>query len=145
MAGARIVLNLAPAAPLSTDALRSVDVLIVNEPEAAWLANALGAGTGELHAALGTTIIRTLGERGAAFAGPDGAGEVPAYPVNAVDTTAAGDCFTGVLAAALDRGLGLEAGLRRASIAAGLCCTKRGSQSSLPDMAAIDAALREGR
>ena len=139
-AGSRIVLNLAPAAPLDPDALRLVDLLIVNEPEAAWLADHLGVGERVLHEALGLTVLRTLGARGAAFAGPAGEGAVPALPVEAIDTTAAGDCFTGVLAAALDRGLTLDQAARRASVAAGLCCTRPGSQASLPDRAAIEAA-----
>ena len=48
------------------------------------------------------------------------------------DTTAAGDCFTGVLAAALDRGLSIAEALRRANLAAALCCTRVGTQASLP-------------
>jgi ribokinase len=140
--GARIVLNLAPAAPLALDALRTVDVLIVNEHEASWLALHLGAAP---ETALGVTVVRTLGERGSVFSGPQGQGTVAALPVDAVDTTAAGDCFTGVLAAALDAGAALPDGLRRASVAAGLCCSRRGSQASLPRAAEIDAALAEAR
>ena len=138
-AGARIVLNLAPAMPLQRDALAAVDVLVLNEHEADWLAAHLG--TESLHAALGVTVVRTLGERGAAFAGPAGEGQVAASPVVAVDTTAAGDCFTGVLAAALDRGQALPHAIGRANVAAGLCCTVAGSQSSLPHRSATDSAL----
>ena len=140
--GARIILNLAPAAPLDPDALRASHILVVNEHEAAWLAAQLGVGAGELHRALGCAVVRTLGERGAEFAGPDGEGAVPAYPVEAVDTTAAGDCFTGVLAASLDRGAGLRDSLLRANVAAGLCCARRGSQASLPRAAEVDLALK---
>ncbi len=67
---------------------------------------------------------------------------IPARPVAVVDTTAAGDCFVGVLAAALDRGASLNEALERANTAAALCCTRAGSQSSLPMAAATDAALR---
>ena len=139
--GARIVLNLAPAAPLDRAALREVDVLVVNEHEAAWLAEHLGAGADELHRALGRTVVRTLGEHGSVYAGPGGAGAVPALQVRAVDTTAAGDCFTGVLAAALDRGTSLRDSLRRASVAAGLCCTRQGSQASLPRRSETEGAM----
>jgi len=138
-AGARIVLNLAPALPLAADALRMVDVLVANETEAAWLAGRLGAGedAAALSAASGTTVIRTLGAAGAEAAGLI----VPAPAVTATDTTAAGDCFTGVLAAALDRGEALEAAMRRAVVAASLACTRSGSQRSLPTRAETDAAL----
>ncbi|HJS85610.1 MAG TPA: ribokinase [Acetobacteraceae bacterium] len=140
--GSRIVLNLAPAAALDSDALRAVDVLVVNAVEAAWLAGTLPSAPDAvgLHAALGVTVVRTLGEQGAEAAHRGELIRVPAHPVNAVDTTGAGDCFTGVLAAALDRGNPLEPALARASVAAALCCTRAGSQATMPWGADIDAA-----
>lgn len=140
--GARLVLNLAPALPIPADVLRSLDILVVNEHEAAWLASLLGcdASASALHAALGTAVVRTLGGEGAEHAGPAGSGTVPAHAVAVADTTAAGDCFAGVLAAGLDRGMPMEGALRRASVAAGLCCTRAGSQGSLPRRAETDAA-----
>ncbi|HYZ62495.1 MAG TPA: ribokinase [Acetobacteraceae bacterium] len=142
--GARIVLNLAPALPLDPAALRAVDVLVVNEHEAAWLARQFGAAAtaSGLRLALGPTVVRTLGERGAEFASAEGAGSVAAFAVTAVDTTAAGDCFTGVLAAALDRGLKLTDSLLRASAAAAICCTRAGSQTTLPSAEETDRFLR---
>ncbi len=137
-AGARIVLNLAPAAPLDPAALRMLDLLVVNEHEAEWLAAHLHAAPAELHRALGSTVLRTLGERGARYDGPSGAGTLAAHAVDAVDTTAAGDCFTGVLAASLDRGATLDHAVRRANAAAALCCTRTGSQASLPSAHEID-------
>jgi ribokinase len=115
---------------------------VLNEHEAAWLAADLTVPpTPEsLHAALGVTIVITLGESGLEAATPAGKIRLQAHQVTAVDTTGAGDCFTGVLAAALDRGLALEPALRRANIAAGLCCTIRGTQGSMPTAQAIDAA-----
>ena len=140
--GARLVLNLAPALPLDDDALRAVDVLVVNESEAEWLAARLrvAATAGALHTALGPVVVRTLGAAGSEFAGLGGHGVVAAHSVQAVDTTAAGDCFTGVMAAGLDRGLSLPDALARASRAAALCCTRPGSQGSLPSRAEIDGA-----
>jgi ribokinase len=140
--GARIILNLAPAAPLETAALRALDLLTVNETEAAWLGTHLGCGTdaAALRGALGVDVVRTLGEDGAEVATAAGVQRVPARPITPVDTTAAGDCFVGVLAAALDRGAPLTAALARASAAAALCCTRAGSQSSLPTAAETDAA-----
>jgi ribokinase len=141
--GARIVLNLAPAAPLDSDALRAIDVLILNEAEAAWLASQLGTRpeAGALHRALGSTVIVTLGEQGAEAASQGGPIRVPGRNVVAIDTTGAGDCFSGVLAAALDRGTALEPALHRANAAAALCCTHAGSQGTMPTTAEIDAAL----
>ena len=124
--GCRIILNLAPAAPLPRAALEAVDLLVVNEAEAAWLAQA--------YPGLNTDIIRTLGERGAEYRGA----LIPPWPVQAVDSTSAGDCFTGALAVGLDEGLSITDSLRRAAVAAALCCTVPGSQGSLPHRAALD-------
>ncbi len=142
--GARVILNLAPARPVAPEALRALDLLTVNEAEAAWLADHLGCGAdaASLRGALGVDVVRTLGEAGAEAATCGGTQGVPARRVAAVDTTAAGDCFTGVLAASLDRGMPMQAALRRASIAAAVCCTRAGSQSSLPTSAEIDTACR---
>jgi ribokinase len=141
--GARIVLNLAPAASLPDDALAQVDVLLANETEAAWLCAHLGCGhsAAALHAALGIDVVRTLGGDGLEAALAGGGFHMPAQPISPVDTTAAGDCFAGVLAAALDRGGDMRAALHRANAAAALCCTRTGSQSSLPTAVEIDAFL----
>ena len=139
----RIVLNLAPPGPLSLDALRALDVLVVNEDEAAWLAGHLGVsgGTAGLHQALGIDVVQTLGAEGAEAVTSAGTFRVPGREVAVVDTTGAGDCFTGVLAAALDRGQPLATAIRRANVAAGLSCTRRGTQGSMPRAAETDAAL----
>jgi ribokinase len=143
-AGTRIVLNLAPAAPLPPDALRAVDVLIVNDPEAAWLAAHLHCDptAAALHQHLGqnTAIVLTQGANGADIADTDGTTwHQPAEPITPLDTTAAGDCFAGVLAHRLDRGETLRQAVSRASIAAALCCTRQGSQGSIPTAAETDA------
>ncbi|MBS0560866.1 MAG: ribokinase, partial [Proteobacteria bacterium] len=144
-AGSRIVLNLAPAAPLAADALAMLDLLIVNETEAAWLAEHRATGgtdAASLAAALAIGVIVTLGERGADYARGTERFHVPAHPVAAVDTTAAGDCFVGVLAAALHRGQPMRDAMRRAATAAALACTRHGSQGSIPTAAETDQALR---
>ncbi len=145
--GARSIHNLAPAAPLASDALRLLDVLVVNEDEAAWLARhegLPGSDAAALHAGLGVMVIRTLGGDGVEWAGRDEHGRLAAAPIRAVDTTAAGDCFVGVLAAGLSRGETVPAAIRRANVAAGLACTRHGSQGSLPHATDTDAALRQG-
>lgn len=145
--GARTIHNLAPAAPLAPDALRLVDLLVVNEDEADWLARHEGLSGSDavtLHAGLGITVIRTLGSAGVEWAGRDEHGRLAAAPIRALDTTAAGDCFVGVLAASLHRGEKLSAAICRANVAAAIACTRRGSQSSLPNAAEIDATLQQG-
>lgn len=143
-AGCRIVLNLAPAAPLDEVALRALDVLVVNEGEAAFLARHLNCGADARaigNRLGGINVVVTLGERGLQAETTAGQIVVPAKPIDAIDTTGAGDCFTGVLTSALDRGLGIEHALIRANAAAGLCCTRRGTQGSMPMAEEIDAAL----
>jgi ribokinase len=141
--GARIILNLAPASPLPETALRDLDILVVNETESAWLAAHLGCsdGAAQLWDHLNVTIIRTLGADGLEVATDAGVTTLPAHRITAVDTTAAGDCFVGVLAAALDRGATLAAALDRAMAAAALCCTRPGSQGSIPTAAETDTFL----
>jgi len=142
--GARIVLNLAPALPLAEATLRCVDVLVVNETEAVSLAADIGcdATAAALRGRLDVTVVRTLGGDGLEAASP-GAGliRLSARPIGVVDSTGAGDCFVGVLAAALDRGADLAAALHRATAAAGLCCTRAGSQGSIPVAAETDGFL----
>ncbi len=142
--GARVVLNLAPAAFLPPEVLRAVDVVVVNDEEAAWLGTDLGTGVNaqSLQASLGNVVVVTLGNRGVEAADGTRSYALPAHKVDSIDSTAAGDCFTGVLAAALDRGLPLDAALKRANVAGALCCTRSGTQGSLPTAREIDAAVQ---
>ncbi len=142
--GARIILNLAPPGPFPEDVLAALDYLVVNEDEAGWLAARIGAAedAASLAAKLGTGVVRTLGAGGAEAARGGAQVRFPAQPVTVVDTTAAGDCLAGIFAAALDRGALPGDALRRAVVAAGLCCTRAGSQGSIPKAAETDAALR---
>jgi ribokinase len=64
---------------------------------------------------------------------------VPAFEVDAVDSTAAGDAFCGALAAALSRGATLVEAVRWANAAGALACTRVGAEPSLPERSAIDA------
>lgn len=148
--GARVVLNLAPALPVEAVVLAAVDVVVVNEGEAAALATARRIAAGDaatlarrLTAALGNTVLITLGALGAVAASPGALWSIDALTVKTVDTTAAGDAFVGVLAGAWDRGLPLPAALHRASVAGGLTCLAAGAQPSLPTAAAIEAHLGE--
>ena len=148
---AHTILNLAPALPIEEAALRQVDILILNENEASQLCARIGVPAAlavdlaaPLSAALRNTVIVTLGEGGAVGVGPSAIWRVPAMAVKAVDTTGAGDCFVGVLAAALARGLAMEAAMRRACVAASLACTIAGAAPSFPTAEVIDLAVEEG-
>ncbi|NLH79331.1 MAG: ribokinase [Phyllobacteriaceae bacterium] len=154
-AGVRVVLNLAPARPIPLEALRACDLLVVNESEAAALAARSGDGATAaspaadtavaLRDALGIDVVRTLGADGLEAAVAASTVRLAARRIVAVDTTAAGDCFVGVLVAALDRGADVAAALERATAAAALACTQRGCQSSLPSRTATDAFLASPR
>lgn len=138
---AKSILNLAPAYRLDRDLLSLVDIVIVNEDEAEALSGWLGCepSARSLSEALNTGVLRTMGGEGAeAFINGEKV-TVPALRVDAVDTTAAGDCFVGVLASALDRGLLLNAAMRRAAKAAAIACSRPGSQSSIPHNGETDS------
>jgi ribokinase len=145
--GARSVLNVAPAGAVPEETLLALDVLIVNEHEAAVVAKAVGIVTDDpeeavrqINARYGCATIVTLGPLGA-VGWVDGIRRaVPALAVKPVDTTAAGDSFTGAFAAALDQGMGFTLALARGAAAGSLACTKPGAQPSIPAKSEIDAA-----
>jgi ribokinase len=137
--GGRSLLNLAPALPIDPGLLGEIDLLVANEGEAA----ALGSDPAQIAPRLRKGLVVTRGAAGSVTFLRDGTRiEVPALPIEPVDTTGAGDTFVGVLAAALDLGSPLQTALRRASAAAGLACLARGAQTAMPDGAEITAAVR---
>lgn len=133
-AGVPVLLNPSPARELPAELLRSVTVLVVNEGEA----RVLG---GDAVAAV-PHVVTTLGAHGARYRGPDGRVLSVAAPrVDAMDTTGAGDAFTGALAVAWAEGASPEAALRQACAAGALATTKSGASTSSPTRAAIDALV----
>ena len=148
-AGARVVLNLAPAGAVPPQVLRQVDVLIVNETEARQIAAQLGWSetapeqiAARLAADFVASCIVTLGSAGVAAYGAGGTLRLRALAVEVVDTTAAGDAFVGGFAAALDSGAAMKNALAQGVVAGGLACRRLGAQSSLPAAAEIEAALK---
>ncbi len=151
-AGKPVLFNLAPARPLAGDALAKVDTLVVNEVEAQSLCGFAIEGPEEAARAAAALLARgcrnaivTLGVEGAYVAAPGLRAHVPAFPVEAVDTTAAGDVFCGSLAVALVEGRPLLEAVHFASAASAICVTRLGAQPSAPDRAEIDAFLAAHR
>ena len=141
--GTRRILNVAPAAPILPELLATTDMLVLNETEAAILAQR-EAEPAALALALAAETMRevivTAGAAGAFWARPDGIVIDAAPPSVAVaDTTGAGDAFLGALAAFSAEGFAPEKILRLAVTAGALACTQQGAVPSLPHRAAIMA------
>jgi ribokinase len=148
-AGMMTILNPAPGRPLSEDLLALPHIITPNETEASLLSEVAvtdletARQAGERLVALGCqTVIITLGAQGALLVRRGEVRHFPPFPVTAVDSTAAGDAFNGVLAAALFEGLALEQAIMHANAAGALCVTKRGAQEALATRRDIEALLR---
>jgi ribokinase len=143
-----LVLDPAPAQPIPAAVWRGVSVVKPNELEAEVLtgisvkdrSSAEQAARWFFDQGVAIAII-TLGERGALLVGPDGVAEYPAFPAAPVDTTAAGDAFSGAFGASMARGTAVPEALRRGLAAGALAVSVRGASPSLPTAAAVDAFL----
>ena len=140
--GVKVMLNAAPARALPDELLDAVDVLVVNEDELTNVAGRRGPVADVLATLRVPCAVVTLGARGCCAYQNGELFLQPAFRVDPVDTTAAGDTFCGVLAAALGAGSSLTNALRRASAAAALATTRVGAQSSIPAYDDVDALLR---
>ena len=137
-AGARSVLNPSPIG-VGVSLVPSADVVVVNEHEAAALAGFDGAPLAQA-AAIRTgeqTVVVTLGHHGVVSSGPSGDHVVEGIHVHAIDTTGAGDCFLGVLAASLADGTDLLPALERANRAASIAVTRPGTVGAMPHAAEL--------
>lgn len=144
-AGHRVVLNVAPWGALDADVLTTADPLVLNEHEAALAVAELGLRPADdeplaLAQALvgaGTrSVVLTLGAAGAVVVDAQGAESVPSPRVDAVDTTGAGDAFTGALAARLLTGDDLLTSVRHAVRVGAYAVQRRGAQPSYPSQTA---------
>ncbi len=144
--GHLVLWNLAPTfSRRPADAtMRAVDFLICNRNELAAVTGMSGdpeKAARTLFARGVRAVIATLGKDGSLLIREQGTQRVDAFPVEAVDTVGAGDCFCGVLAASLAESFEVGAALRRASAAAAISATRRGAQPSMPTRKEIDALL----
>jgi len=87
------------------------------------------------------TLIITMGEHGAYYSGPDGAFMMPAFKIQPMDSTAAGDAFNGGFAVSIAAGKDVKEAMRYASACGAITATRRGSVPSLPDDAEVCAFL----
>ncbi|OGV68736.1 MAG: ribokinase [Lentisphaerae bacterium RIFOXYA12_FULL_48_11] len=149
-AGVRVILNPAPARPLSDKLLRKISIITPNETEAELLTGikvkneaAASKAAAKLLARGVGTVILTLGSRGAFVADRNERKLVHGFRVKPVDTTAAGDVFNGALAVALAEGKPMIDAVRFANAAAAISVTRFGAQPSAPYRKEIDRMLRE--
>lgn len=149
--GATTLLNAAPADKAVHALLPLVDILIANESECRLLAALPLADPGNdtdlmaMRSGIGLApdqvLIATLGAAGVAITRADGIHRIEGECVDVLDTTGAGDCFCGYLAAGLAQGISLETATVRANIAASLAVQSRGAASSVPQDATVAAIL----
>jgi ribokinase len=147
--GIRCIVNPAPAQPVNYQEIGAVDYFIPNESEAEAIAGMPVHSIDEarrcaeflLRQGIRRVVI-TLGERGSLAAGPDGMELCPAFKVQAVDTTGAGDAFIGSFAVFLSEGLPEGEALLRANLYAALSTTKVGTQKSFYNRAEFEQEWR---
>lgn len=150
--GLPVLLNNAPAQVLPAEVLQQLEVLIVNQHELGLSARGVGIAQGDAIAQLeeladrhSLTVLLTLGEQGVAARAEGRTWQLPAHRVQALDSTAAGDTFAGVFAAARAERRDLHDALSRAAVAAALACTRPGAQRAQPSREDIDRALGQYR
>lgn len=147
--GVPTLFNAAPAYPAAAALLPLATYLIVNESEAAALSgvtvsdpDSAQTAAQQLRQQGSQTVVITLGKQGVVLVDAAQKLHLPAWPVEVVDTTAAGDAFIGGFAAALVQSLPLREALRWGSAAGALAVTRFGAQPSLPTMDEVQAFLR---
>jgi ribokinase len=151
--GMKVICNPAPAQAIPADYYPLIDYLTPNETEAATLSGLpvsdlddAAKAARALQAKGARQVVITLGDKGALVVEEDGEPRaVPPFPVEAVDTTGAGDAFNGAFAVALAEGKDTIAAATFANAAAALSVTRIGTAPSMPQRAEIDELLRKNR
>ena len=149
-AGATTILNPAPAIEAERELLDLVDILILNESELGLLAKTELRDTDDpavfIEAARslqtkGKTICVTVGKRGVLAVIEGKPLVIPGHTVKAIDTTGAGDCFVGAVAAQLAGEKSIREALAYANAAASICVQRMGAAPSMPTAAEVEAVL----
>jgi len=146
--GRTVILDPAPAKELPKEIFGYVDYLTPNETELEALSGVAVEAEADIEKAArklidkgARTVIAKAGKRGAFIISPDEFIPVRAFPVKAVDPTAAGDSFNAGLAFALSRSMGLYESVRFANAVAGLSTTAMGAQSAMPTYSQVEEFL----
>jgi len=146
--GTPVMLNPAPAKPLSVTALKRIHTLVVNETEAEIVSgqtldgdDAVAKIAAQLRQAGPKVVIVTLGEKGAFVDSDEFTGLIEGNKVDTLDTTAAGDVFCGALTTAMSEGKAIDDAIRFANAAAAIAVTRLGAQPSVPHRAEIDTFM----
>lgn len=136
-----IILNPAPACKLDMKILKNVDILTPNETELEILTDTkvhtfedIKRSSHKLLAQGIKAVIVTVGDKGAVIVTKEGLTHIPGHKVNAVDTTAAGDSFTGALALSLNQGNSIDDAIQFANKVASITVQREGAQISLPTL-----------
>lgn len=148
--GASVILDPGPVRPIPLDFYRHVSVITPNETEAEALVgypirdtyDAESAARELVSRGVGAAVIK-LGAQGACWNDGERRGHVPPFPVDAVDTVAAGDACNGAMAVALSEGRSLEEAVRWGCAAGALAVTQVGAQDSMPTRDAVLSMLRK--
>lgn len=144
--GIRCILNPAPAQAVDMSALDGLDYFVPNESEAETISGSPVKTVEDAKRCSETLlaggirrVIITLGANGSLLAGREGCEHVPAFAVNSVDSTGAGDAFIGSFAVFLGEGIAEKEAVRRANLYAGLSTTGIGTQKSFYDRTRFDS------
>lgn len=148
--GKTVILNPAPAPEnLPDEILEKVDYLTPNETEIVKLTGkteetleSIQAGAKELLGKGVKNILVTLGSQGAMLVNEEGVHQYPTRKVDAVDTTAAGDCFNAAFVVGLSEGMSNAQAIRFANTASSIAVTRKGAQSSIPTREEVDEVIR---
>lgn len=148
--GVKVLLNPAPARILSDELLSQIDILTPNETECEIITGIPVNTIDDAKKAVGflngkgvPQVIITLGGKGVVYNSSGAILHKPVPAVEVVDTTAAGDCFSGAVALALSNGKDMDAAVDFANMAGTLTVTKKGAQTSLPTLEEVTSYMNK--